>query len=304
MSRLILIGWLIFFAGVAHGQTPALPATAAANQTLPADKRQLRAVRISTPPKLDGLLDEAAWQTAPVASQFTELEPTPGRPEKHATEVRILYDDAAIYVGAVMHDVSPDSILRELTQRDNIGNSDFFGVVFDTYHDKLNGYEFIVTSGGVQFDARLSPANGEDRDWNAVWDSHTALHGTDWVAELRIPYSAIRFSKATEQVWGLNFIRQRRSTRQKFFWNEIRPQVDGFVNQWGELTGLRDIKPPLRLSLTPYVSSYVNHYPYNAAGKQNTTTSFNGGGRCEVGHQRKLHPRCYPGARFWAGAER
>ena len=277
MGRLLLIGWLIFCAGVAGGQTPAVPATATANQALPAAKRQLRAVRISTPPKLDGLLDEAVWQTAPMAGQFTELEPTPGRAEKHATEVRVLYDDAAIYVGAVMHDISQDSILRELTQRDNIGNSDFFGVMFDTYHDQLNGYEFIVTSGGVQLDARLSPANGEDKDWNAVWDSRTALHGTDWVAEIRIPYSAIRFSSAAEQVWGINFTRQRRSTRQKFFWNEIRPQVDGFVNQWGELTGLRDIKPPLRLSLTPYVSSYVNHYPYNEQGKRNTSTSFNGG---------------------------
>ena len=277
MGRLLLIGWLIFCAGVAGGQTPAVPATVTANQALPAAKRQLRAVRISTPPKLDGLLDEAVWQTAPVAGQFTELEPTPGRAEKHATEVRVLYDDAAIYVGAVMHDISQDSILRELTQRDNIGNSDFFGVMFDTYHDQLNGYEFIVTSGGVQLDARLSPANGEDKDWNAVWDSRTALHGTDWVAEIRIPYSAIRFSSAAEQVWGINFTRQRRSTRQKFFWNEIRPQVDGFVNQWGELTGLRDIKPPLRLSLTPYVSSYVNHYPYNEQGKRNTSTSFNGG---------------------------
>ena len=277
MGRLLLIGWLIFCAGVAGGQTPAVPATVTANQALPAAKRQLRAVRISTPPKLDGLLDEAVWQTAPMAGQFTELEPTPGRAEKHATEVRVLYDDAAIYVGAVMHDISQDSILRELTQRDNIGNSDFFGVMFDTYHDQLNGYEFIVTSGGVQLDARLSPANGEDKDWNAVWDSRTALHGTDWVAEIRIPYSAIRFSSAAEQVWGINFTRQRRSTRQKFFWNEIRPQVDGFVNQWGELTGLRDIKPPLRLSLTPYVSSYVNHYPYNEQGKRNTSTSFNGG---------------------------
>ena len=76
---------------------------------------------------------------------------------------------------------------------------------------------------------------------------------------------------------GLNFVRQRRSSRQKFFWNEVKPQVDGFVNQWGELTGLRDLKPPLRLSLTPYVSAYVNHYPYNEQGKQNTSTTFNGG---------------------------
>ena len=273
MFRCLLSCWLLLVGCTAWGQAPA----PSADPAKPAPKRQLQAVRISTAPKLDGLLDEAVWQTAPIATKFYELEPTPGREEKHPTEVRVLYDDAAIYIGAIMHDVSQDSILRELSARDNIGNSDWFGVMVDTYNDHLNGYEFILTSGGVQFDARISPTNGEDESWDAVWDSRTALRGNDWVAEIRIPYSAIRFSKAIEQVWGINFVRQRRSTRQKFFWNEIKPQVDGFVNQWGTLTGVRDIKPPLRLSLTPYVSAYVNHYPYNEQGKKNTTTSFNGG---------------------------
>ncbi len=277
MLRFLLICWLGLWAGAAVGQQRAAAPDSVTGKALPAPKRQLQAVRIAQPLKLDGVLDEAAWQTAPVASQFYELEPTPGPREKHPTEVRVLYDDDAIYIGAVMHDVSQDSILRELSARDDIGNSDFFGVFLDTYNDHLNGYEFIVTSGGVQVDARQSPANGEDGNWNAVWDSRTTLRGTDWVAEIRIPYSAIRFSSAAEQVWGINFARQRRSSRQKFFWNEIRPQVDGFVNQWGLLTGLRDLKPPLRLSLTPYVSAYVNHYPFNVQGRRNASTSFNGG---------------------------
>ena len=276
MFRFLLIVWLGLLAGAARCQERP-PAAAPTNAATPAPKRQIQATRVSSPPKLDGLLDEAVWQTAPIASQFYEMEPTPGRPEKHPTEVRVLYDDNAIYVGAIMHDVAQDSIFRELSNRDNIGNSDWFGVFFDTYNDHLNAYQFIVSSGGVQLDARQSPANGEDSNWNAVWDSRTALRGTDWVAEMRIPYSAIRFSKATEQVWGLNFGRQRRSSRQKFFWNEIKPAVSGFVNQWGELTGLRDLKPPLRLSLTPYVSTYLNHYPYREQGKQNTAISFNGG---------------------------
>ena len=239
--------------------------------------RQLQALRITETIKLDADLNEPAWQRAPLAGQFIEQRPTPGRPEKHPTEVRVLYDDAALYVGAIMHDVSQDSIFRELSQRDDLGNTDFFGVFLDTYRDKLNGYGFIVSAGGVQLDARYSPASGEDSNWNAVWESRTALRGTDWVAEIRIPYSAIRFSKAEEQLWGLNFMRQRRSSNQQFFWNEVKPEVDGFVNQWGELRGVRDIKPPLRLSLTPYVSSYLNHYPYNEQGKRNASTTFNGG---------------------------
>ncbi|MBF9236960.1 carbohydrate binding family 9 domain-containing protein [Hymenobacter sp. BT683] len=242
-----------------------------------APKRQLAALRMTQPIKLDGVLDEAVWREATPATDFIQNRPNPGPHEKFPTEVRVLYDDAAIYIGAVMHDVSTDSIPRELTDRDNFGNTDFFGVFFDTYQDKLNGYAFFVTTGGVQMDARYSPASGEDFAWNAVWESRTTLQGTDWVAEMRIPYSALRFSTAEIQQWGLNFMRQRKRENQAFFWNEVRPGVDGFVNQWGVLTGLRDLKPPLRLSLTPYVSSYVNHFPFNEQGKKNTSTSFNGG---------------------------
>ena len=268
----MLLGlWLS--AGVAQAQTA--PDTTAAKRAAPT--RQLQATRLTEPINLDGKLDEAAWQAAPVATEFIENRPTPGRPEKHPTEVRILYDDAALYIGAVMHDVSQDSILRELSQRDDFANTDYFGILLDTYHDKLNGYGFYVTAAGVRLDARYSPAGGEDFNWNAVWDSRTVLRGSDWVTEIRLPYSAIRFSDQPGQVWGLNFVRQRQSTRQKFFWNEVKPEVSGFLNQWGELRGLRDIKPPLRLSLTPYVSAYVNHYPYNEQGKQNMSTTFNGG---------------------------
>ena len=260
-------------------QTPAAPpANAAPPVAAPVVRRQLQAVRVSEAPKLDGVLDEALWQKAPVTEPFVEFEPTPGRPEKHRTEVRVVYDDAAIYIGAHMHDVSQDSIFRELSQRDDIGNSDWFGVFLDTYHDKLNGYSFIVTPGGVQVDARISPTSGEDGNWNAVWDSRTVLTGTDWIAEIRIPHSAIRFSSVEEQLWGLNFGRQRRSTRQVFFWNPINPAVDGFVTQWGELTGLKGIKPPLRLSLTPYVSAYVNRGPSQQdQNRSKTSNSLNGG---------------------------
>ncbi|WP_400194309.1 carbohydrate binding family 9 domain-containing protein [Hymenobacter sp. B81] len=186
-----------------------VPAQAAVN----INRRQLEATRLSTEAvKLDGNLDEPAWREAQIATGFIQNSPNPGPRETHPTEVRILYD-AALYVGAIMHDVSLDSIPRELTQRDNFGNSDFFGILLDTYHDKLNGYGFFVTPAGVQLDARYSPAGGEDWAWNAVWESRTALQGTDWVAEMRIPYSAIRFSSQAEQVWGLQLMRNRRSTR-------------------------------------------------------------------------------------------
>jgi hypothetical protein len=261
------------------------PTPATAQKSLPgapaaaAPRRQLAAQRTASPIKLDGLLDDAVWASAPVASQFIEQRPRPGRPERLPTEVRVLYDDAAMYVGAKMIEASPDSIKRELTQRDNGGNTDYFGLFLDPYRDHLNGYGFIVLSTGVQMDSRYSPANGEDFAWNAVWDSRVAPlpDGKGWSVEIRIPYSAVRFAQAAVQTWGINFMRQRKKDNQQFFWSEVKPAVDGFVNQWGELTNLENLHPPLRLSLTPYVSSYVNHYPYNEQGQQNTSTSFNAG---------------------------
>ncbi|MCC2546959.1 carbohydrate binding family 9 domain-containing protein [Hymenobacter sp. BT175] len=260
----------------AQAQTPAPPAAKG-------PRRQLTALRLTKPVKLDGVLDEEAWKEAEVTSDFIQNRPNPGPHEKHPTEVRILYDDAALYIGAVMHDVAPDSILRELTGRDNFGNSDFFGIFLDTYHDNINGYGFFVTAAGVQMDSRYSPAGGEDFNWNAVWESRTTLRGTDWVAEMRIPYSAIRFSTAEKQVWGLQFMRQRKRENQAFFWSEVKPEVDGFVNQWGDLLGITGVKAPLRLSLTPYVSAYANHYPYKEQGQRNVSSSFNGGADIKYG---------------------
>ncbi len=274
LSRLLMSLFCLLLAVGASAQTPANKAAAPV-----VVRRQLAATRTATAIKLDGVLDDAAWASAPVAGQFTQFRPHPGPAERLPTEVRVLYDDAAMYVGARMVEASPDSIKRELTQRDNIGNTDFFAFFLDPYRDHLNGYGFFVMSTGVQFDCRYSPANGEDGAWNAVWDSRVALlpDGKGWSVEIRIPYSAIRFAQAPVQTWGMQFFRQRKADNQQFTWNPVRPEVDGFVNQWGELTGLENLHPPLRLSLTPYVSSYVNHYPYNEQGKRNYSTSFNGG---------------------------
>ena len=283
MFTLLLRGGLLglWLAGLCAGgaaQAQSAPAKEATQATL-APKRQLVATRTAAPIKLDGVLDDEAWASAPVASHFIEQRPKPGRPERLPTEARILYDDAAIYVGAKIVELSADSIKHELTQRDNVGNTDFFGIFLDPYRDHLNGYGFIVMSTGVQLDLRYSPANGEDGSWNAVWESRVAPlpDGKGWSVEMRIPYSAIRFAAAPVQTWGMNLMRQRKASNQQFFWNEVKPAVDGFVNQWGELTDLRDLHPPLRLSLTPYVSAYVNHYPYNLQGQRNASASFNGG---------------------------
>jgi len=244
--------------------------------------KKLTAVKTDKPPKIDGILDDDIWKNAPIATDFVENQPVAGRHEKpeERTEVKIAYDDNAIYVAARMYETSEQKVARELTTRDNIANDDYLGFIIDTYLDGLNGVGFYVTAAGVQFDAKYAPnpnGNIEDASWNAVWDSKVHIDDKGWTAEFKIPYSALRFAKKDIQTWGLNIIRERRGVNTQLFWNELDPKKNGLMNQEGHLSGIQHIEPPVRLSLYPYFSTYVNHYPYNTHGLKNTTTSFNGG---------------------------
>ncbi|MBC6110232.1 DUF5916 domain-containing protein [Pedobacter fastidiosus] len=244
----------------------------------PAKEKQLVAVRTSQSPKIDGVLDDACWVNVPIATDFFEIRPTPGRVEGKAkrTEMKVLYDDVAIYVYARMYD-NPDSVSHELVSRDNVGNADFISIIFDPFYDKMNGNGFFVTAAGVQFDAKYSQIGDEDPNWNAVWESEVKIDDQGWTCEMKIPYSALRFSSKDIQNWGLNFSRRIQRTNTQTFWNFVDPKVNGFINQEGLWMGVKDIKPPLRLSFSPYVSGYINHYPINLPGVKNTTARFNGG---------------------------
>lgn len=246
-------------------------------QNLP-KQRQLAAVRTASTPKIDGVLDDECWLDVPIASDFIELRPTPGKIESkdRRTEMKVLYDDVAIYVYARMYD-HPDSVLHELVSRDQIGNADFISIIVDPFYDKMNGNGFFVTAAGVQFDAKYSQVGDEDPNWNAVWESAVKIDYKGWTCEMKIPYSALRFSSKDIQNWGINFSRRTQRSNTQVFWNFVDPKVNGFINQEGLWTGIKDIKPPLRLSFSPYVSAYINHYPVNLPGVKNTTSRFNGG---------------------------
>lgn len=242
--------------------------------------RKIQARRAQADFKIDGLLLEEAWKTAPVADQFTALRPVPFVKESpaNASRVYFLYNNEGIYVGGYLHESTRDSIATELIGRDGFGNNDFVGVIFDTYHDKLNAFEYFVTPLGEQMDAKFSPSmngNSEDFSWNAVWQSASAIHNDGWSFEMFIPYAAIRFGGKQVQDWGFNIVRRRQKSGQQLFWQPIDPTVNGFLTQAGVLQGLENIKPPLRLQFSPYFSSYLNH-DATASGKK-TTTLINGG---------------------------
>lgn len=224
--------------------------------------------------KVDGHLDDTPWQSAPITTDFTELEPEPNTAPSQRTEVKILYNDKGLYVGAFMHDKNPELILKELSIRDQRGNTDWFGITLDTYQDGLNGFAFIITASGVQQDIKIAGGD-EDNNWDAVWESAVQIHDKGWNAELFIPYSAIRFPNVDVQSWNLQLARELRRTREQFFWNPIDPNFEGFINQAGHLEGIKNIESPVRLSVTPYVTGYVLHTKTDGVNEQGT--SYNAG---------------------------
>lgn len=228
--------------------------------------------RIEIPPKIDGILDEDVWKTAAIATGFVERTPNNGVPipDSLHTEVKIVYDDQGIYFGATMNDPSPDQIMRELTERDNIGADDFFFILLNGYNDRQQSMQFIVTAAGVQYDAKMTNMN-EDSSWNAVWYSEVKITETGWVAEVFIPYSELRFPEKKVQKWGLQMERDFRRAGTRYSWSPINNARGSFSIYDGEIYGIENIETPTRLSFQPYVSSYANHYDGE------TTVNFNGG---------------------------
>ena len=221
-----------------------------------AQVRHLPAVKIDQPIKIDGNLDDAAWQQIEATGDFITSNPVFGKPSTHKTSVKITYDNTAVYVGAYMYD-DPENIRRQITARDVISmqDADYFVVGLDTYHDKQNAFVFRVTAAGTQGDAKESAGGAVfDATWDAVWESKTSIKKDGWVAEIKIPFSAIRFSKNAVQDWGLDFARFVRKENENSIWNPVNPNISGDVNQWGVWEGLKNITPPLRLSFLPYLS--------------------------------------------------
>ncbi len=221
-------------------------------------------VRINDPIKIDGILDEAPWEMAQLGDDFIQIEPSYGDAATLQTEIQVLYDDQAMYISARLYDHEPDSIVMNLTQRDDVGINDWFFVYLDTYGNGLNAFGFGLTPAGVQADLQFVNED-ESYQWDAVWDSAVSVNEEGWVVEMEIPYSAIRFSDADIQDWNINFVRRIRRKFERSFWNPVDPNIQGVINQSGQLTGLENIKSPIRLSLTPFVVGVQKLTPFGAS---------------------------------------
>jgi Domain of unknown function (DUF5916)/Carbohydrate family 9 binding domain-like len=252
-----------------------------------AEKRIIPATRTTGKITIDGILDEPEWKNAPAATDFVFSWPTPGKKATQKTVARIVYDDFALYVSAYCYDTKADSIAKVLNKRDDTSNSDFFGFLIDTYKDGQNAVEFDVTPANIQRDVKYSLANasnngdnsnGEDANWDAVWKSSTKIMPDGYVVEMEIPYAAIRFPKQAEQTWHLNFFRRIFRLGENESWNTIKAEESGMIRQSGLFTGIKNIKAPLRLSVTPFLSLYGENYHDKDATQKNVNGfSYNAG---------------------------
>jgi len=238
-------------------------------------QKSIDALLTSEKIKIDGVLNESDWSMADIATDFTTVSPTFGDRPKHKTYVKVLYDDEAIYISAEMEDIHKDSIMTEFTQRDRLGNTDFFEVLIDTYGNGTDGIQFIVGASGTQVDAKKENNGNEDDSWDAVWFSAVKLNDFGWVCEMKLPYSALRFPKKDVQEWVINFTRRQARNNVHGFWSPLDPTVNGIFTQSGILKNIKNIKPPVRLSVSPYLSVYaVNN---KDGGESTTGFSYNGG---------------------------
>ncbi|MGZ3998658.1 MAG: DUF5916 domain-containing protein, partial [Flavisolibacter sp.] len=248
----------------------------------PAQQKSLSAVKASHSPVIDGDLSDAVWQEAPVATGFMQYSPSYLAPVSSNTIVKVLYDDQALYIGALLLD-DPSLIRKQITSRDGEQQQDvdYFSVFVDTYDDQQNGFQFLVTTANVQTDAKLNASANSgfdgygDKTWDAVWESKVKITNEGWVVEMKIPYFSLRFAKKNIQTWGIQFLRYMRRNNEQNFWNPVDPNINGFVNQFGKYEGLRNIQPPLRLSFYPYVSSGVR---VNAKGTEPASQWLRNGG--------------------------
>ena len=233
-----------------------LPQRAPAQNTAATDKHA-RAIRVPNGSVvLDGALGDAVWQRASAITDFLQKQPHEGMEPTERTEIRLVYDDGALYVGARMFAKDPSKIQAPVGRRDNIGQMEHLIISLDTYHDRRTAYSFAVTASGVRGDW-YHPADDEnatDASFDPVWDARATRDSLGWTAEMRIPFNQLRFNAADAQTWGLNFDRWIPSTNEDIFWIPVPSNVTAWASRMGALDGISGIQPSRRIELLPYVA--------------------------------------------------
>lgn len=238
------------------------------------------AARVTSTIRVDGVLDEEGWASATPITEFTQVQPSEGQPASERTEIRILYDDDALYIGARLYD--RQQVRSRVGRRDmGMSASDWLTVIIDARHDHLTSFGFEVNPAGVRRDqtrARNPGGPDEDDSWDPVWEAATTVSDSGWVAELRIPFSQLRFSGAVEQTWGLQVERQIARNQEFSVWAYTPPGQPGGAPRYGHVTNLTRLATGKRLEFMPYVvtkAEYIERFgnPF----RSNSEYDFNAG---------------------------
>ena len=243
-----------------------LPALAVAQDAppqadLPAD-RLGTAAQVEVGPKIDGRLTDIVWETADAMTEFVQHEPIESAPASERTEVRILFDAGALYIGAWLYDEEPTEIIMGERRRDaNLRDSDAVLIVLDTYLDQQTGFFFGTNPGAIEHDGQVRGESGANTSWDGSWTVETSVDDEGWYAEMRIPFSTLRHGPGDEQTWGLNVTRYIGRKNEQVVWSPV-PQQFGFyrLTEAGQLRGVRP--PPRRVTtVTPYVLGAASRVP-------------------------------------------
>lgn len=224
-----------------------------------AQRKQITINRCSTPPAIDAIIDDDVWKSATTINDFIQQSPRNGAVPSEKSQVRITYNDDALYVAAILYDTQPDSIFTGFGSRDagDELNADLFSIEINPYHDRRSAFEFMVSASGIQMDSQ-NTIDAMNKNWDAVWESKVNLTSFGWVVEMRIPFSAIRFPQANVQCWEMNLFRLIKRKGEGITWNFVNKEVYGWLNQAGDMVFADSVEPAMRLSFTPYISGYMN----------------------------------------------
>jgi len=237
--------------------------------TAPAQERpQVRAVRVGPEAiRVDAWLDEGAWQTAPGITQLVQREPQEGLPATDAVDIRFLYDADALYVGARLSVSDPKSLQAPLGRRDDVEKVESLTVYLDTYLDRRTAVSFGVTAAGARLDEFYARDEyAPDPDFNPVWEARASRDASGWTAEMRIPFSQLRFNRADDLVFGLNVERYVPGRNEDAHFVAMPKQASGWASRFGDLIGIRGIVPPRRFELLPYAAGSLTRSGAAAAG--------------------------------------
>ena len=225
------------------------------------EKKRYKATQISEAPVIDGVINEKLWNEGEWTDDFTQFEPYNGKKPSQHTEFKILFDANNLFIAIKSFDTSPDSIVKRLTRRDH-EDGDMVAIIFDSFHDQRTGFFFGVSVGGVKFDQMMTnDGESEDQSWDPNWLVGTSINREGWIAEMKIPFSQLRFKNNSGDVWGLEVIRTIYRKAETCIWQHIPQDAPGIIHLMGEMSGVEQVKPRKIFDVTPYGVAQVDRFP-------------------------------------------